>query len=349
MGSVGPSYGDIQIVVDGVSRGTVSCYAAGYAHHVPLFSEGGLEPGPHTIRLVVSGTKNASSSGTVIILDAFEAWSESASASFHGGLLAIEESDARLRYTGAWMKGTSPVFSGGAYWYAYTRGAQMVAVFTGSSITLTGAKGPSYGRMEVFVDGVSKGVIDCYAEKYSYGVTLFSAMGLDKHIHALTVRVLGTKTSASSGVAVVLDGLQVVSGSVKSTPRFETAPSLGYSWSTYIVVDKSDFRLYWVRSGVLRGVYPVAHGKASTPTPSATWRVGAKYITNPAGVYGPRKMRLYRKYGSSYTYTAYGIHGTNEPWVIGTQASHGCIRLYNEDILILWPEVPMYTMVVTRQ
>lgn len=28
-----------------------------------------------------------------------------------------------------------------------------------------------------------------------------------------------------------------------------------------------------------------------------------------------------------------GIHGTNEPWLLGTRASHGCIRLYNEDVL----------------
>ena len=29
--------------------------------------------------------------------------------------------------------------------------------------------------------------------------------------------------------------------------------------------------------------------------------------------------------------TDYGIHGTNEPQTIGTQASRGCIRMRNED------------------
>lgn len=123
---------------------------------------------------------------------------------------------------------------------------------------------------------------------------------------------------------------------------------LDFPWPTCIIVDKSDFKLYWVKNGVLVKSYPIAHGKPSTPTPSAIWRVGAKYYTDPGGVYGPRKMRLFKKVGSTYEYTRYGIHGTNEPWVIGTRASHGCIRMYNKDILELFPQVPMGTMVQTR-
>jgi hypothetical protein len=123
----------------------------------------------------------------------------------------------------------------------------------------------------------------------------------------------------------------------------------GYRWSTYILIDKSDFRLYWIQNGRLVKMYPIAHGAEYGWTPNATWRVGAKYITDPDSVYGPRKMRLYRLMpDGSFVWTAYGIHGTNEPWVIGTMASHGCIRLYNWDILELWPQVPLYTMVVTR-
>lgn len=123
---------------------------------------------------------------------------------------------------------------------------------------------------------------------------------------------------------------------------------LEYPWATCIIIDKSDFRLYWIKNGTLVKSYPIAHGKRSTPTPSRVWRIDAKYRTDPRGVYGPRKMRLFKKVGSSYVYTAYGIHGTNQPWVIGTMASHGCIRMYNRDILELWPQVPLRTMVLTR-
>jgi L,D-transpeptidase ErfK/SrfK len=40
---------------------------------------------------------------------------------------------------------------------------------------------------------------------------------------------------------------------------------------------------------------------------------------------------------------AYAIHGTNTPWGVGMQVSHGCIRLYPEDIERLFPLVPVGT------
>ena len=39
----------------------------------------------------------------------------------------------------------------------------------------------------------------------------------------------------------------------------------------------------------------------------------------------------------------YGIHGTNIPWGIGMQVTHGCIRLYPEDIERLYAMVPIGT------
>jgi len=41
----------------------------------------------------------------------------------------------------------------------------------------------------------------------------------------------------------------------------------------------------------------------------------------------------------------YLIHGTNKPWGLGMQVSHGCIRMYPEDIAQLFPKVPIRTPV----
>lgn len=119
--------------------------------------------------------------------------------------------------------------------------------------------------------------------------------------------------------------------------------------TTSIVIDKSEFRLYLVKNDVLVAVYPVATGRPSMETPVRLWKVGAKYVTDPSSVYGPRKMRLYKWTGTTFVSTGYLIHGTNQPWVIGTKASHGCIRLYNSDVLALYPQVPIGTMVQTRE
>ena len=83
--------------------------------------------------------------------------------------------------------------------------------------------------------------------------------------------------------------------------------------------------------------YPAAIGKADTPTPGGTYfiRVLLK-PPNPNGDYGPYAYGLS---GYSSVLTTYnggdgviGIHGTSQPQVIGTDASHGCIRLRNSDI-----------------
>ena len=129
----------------------------------------------------------------------------------------------------------------------------------------------------------------------------------------------------------------------------QSHPRYSYPAPTSIVIDKSDFRLYWFKDDVFIKSYAIAIGKSSTPTPAAIWRIDSKYYTDPNGVYGPRKLRLYRKVGSRYVYTNYGIHGTNQPWVIGTKASHGCIRLHNTQILDLFPRVPLGTIVQTRE
>src|SRR5262249_23605721 len=45
------------------------------------------------------------------------------------------------------------------------------------------------------------------------------------------------------------------------------------------------------------------------------------------------------KYRIELTLPMYGIHGTNIPWGVGMQVSHGCVRLYPEDIANLFPLV----------
>ncbi|TMJ25256.1 MAG: L,D-transpeptidase, partial [Alphaproteobacteria bacterium] len=44
--------------------------------------------------------------------------------------------------------------------------------------------------------------------------------------------------------------------------------------------------------------------------------------------------------------TLYRIHGSNEPWTIGTQVSSGCIRMRNEDVIDLYTRVKIGTKVV---
>ena len=44
--------------------------------------------------------------------------------------------------------------------------------------------------------------------------------------------------------------------------------------------------------------------------------------------------------------TLYRIHGTFEPWTIGTNASSGCIRMINQDVIDLYERVPLGAKVI---
>ena len=44
--------------------------------------------------------------------------------------------------------------------------------------------------------------------------------------------------------------------------------------------------------------------------------------------------------------TLFRIHGTNEPWSIGTAASSGCIRMLNEEVEMLYDAIRIGTKVI---
>jgi hypothetical protein len=122
-----------------------------------------------------------------------------------------------------------------------------------------------------------------------------------------------------------------------------------------IIVSFSDRRLYLITKPGEAITYPVAVPKGDarwqgvttvsnkrvnppwTPTPDMVrqnprlprWVPGG-HPMNPLGI---RAMYL----GSS----AYRIHGTDAPWTIGQAVSHGCIRMTNQDVLDLYPRVPI--------
>lgn len=85
--------------------------------------------------------------------------------------------------------------------------------------------------------------------------------------------------------------------------------------------------------------YPVGIGKSSTPTPLGDYGIALK-VMNPGGALGTRWLGL--------NYGAYGIHGTNQPWLIGNMVSHGCIRMHNSNVEELYTLVRVGTPVYIR-
>jgi L,D-transpeptidase-like protein/translation initiation factor IF-2-like protein len=112
-----------------------------------------------------------------------------------------------------------------------------------------------------------------------------------------------------------------------------------------LVAWKGDRRIMRTKVGV---------GKAVTPTPT-----GVYYITellkqpDSSGLYGPWAFGLSAHSNVLHEFAGadgiLGLHGTNEPWLVGTDVSHGCLRLKNRVITKLARTLPVGTPVrITR-
>lgn len=135
------------------------------------------------------------------------------------------------------------------------------------------------------------------------------------------------------------------------------APTSTYAaYNPYqIEINKTTNKLYLFKDGVVYKVYPVATGKYLDLTPEGTFPIVIKVINPswkgvPGGIpqnpLGPRWNGL-DVHGDGGRF--YGIHGTNAPESIGTHASHGCIRMYDSDVIELYSIVPLGTLVWIHQ
>lgn len=96
--------------------------------------------------------------------------------------------------------------------------------------------------------------------------------------------------------------------------------------------------------------HPIGVGTASTPTPGGKYYI--KELLQPPSPDGPYGAYAYGLSGYSNVLDEFnggdgviGIHGTNEPSTIGTDVSHGCIRLTNDAITELVGYLPLGTPV----
>jgi L,D-transpeptidase ErfK/SrfK len=133
-----------------------------------------------------------------------------------------------------------------------------------------------------------------------------------------------------------------------------------------IVINLSEMRLYFFprqrRSSVM--TFPIGIGSEGNETPLGIFKIVEK-TANPSW-YVPESIRRERpelpkivppgrdnplgSHALRLSERTILIHGTNRPYAVGRKASHGCIRLYPEDIPKVFRMVPQETKVtIIRQ
>ena len=135
--------------------------------------------------------------------------------------------------------------------------------------------------------------------------------------------------------------------------RLPTLFALPPAESEGLVINLPEMRLYdFTSNGPVR-VLAVAIGDPDDPTPIGNFKIGQKRADPvwfvPASIraekpdlptqvppgednpLGSRWMTLGR--------SSYGIHGTNVKWSIGREATHGCVRLYEDTMEALFDRI----------
>lgn len=155
-------------------------------------------------------------------------------------------------------------------------------------------------------------------------------------------------------------------GSVVTIPKFWILPERPEGFRG-IVINLSEMRLFYFhgfKNKFLLTTFPIGIGDDGIETPTGRFKISHK-VTNPHW-YVPESIKRERPelppvvppgpenplgtHALRLSGTSYLIHGTNRPYAIGRKVTHGCIRLYPEEIPKLYEIVPIGTEVlIVRQ
>ncbi|MBI4611886.1 MAG: S8 family serine peptidase [Candidatus Rokubacteria bacterium] len=121
----------------------------------------------------------------------------------------FEETDPAVTYFGNWYPRSRETLSGGTAVIAEESGARATFSFTGTAVSWIGYRYPGAGIARVYVDGNFMGEVDTYAPSHEPQAVVFTASGLPRGTHALTVEVTGTMNPAAGTDWVVVDAFDV--------------------------------------------------------------------------------------------------------------------------------------------
>ncbi len=138
-------------------------------------------------------------------------------------------------------------------------------------------------------------------------------------------------------------------GAVGWVPRDALGP---FNVTRYqLVVNRHTLRATLFKKGKKVWSARVGVGAAGTQTPAGHFWVREKFRFKSTPVYGTHAIGT-----SAYAPTltdwpgggVVGLHGTNQPELIPGRPSHGCIRIRNAEIAVLWRKMPLGTPVWIR-
>ncbi|MBU9724085.1 MULTISPECIES: L,D-transpeptidase [Bacillaceae] len=125
----------------------------------------------------------------------------------------------------------------------------------------------------------------------------------------------------------------------------------------YLIVNKKTNELAYIVEGDVKQVFDVATGKINSLTPEGEYNIVVKAVEpyyrkkdieggSPDNPLGSRWIGFDAEDTDG---RIYGVHGTNNPSSVGEYVTSGCVRMKNEDVEILFEEVPLGTKILVTE
>jgi lipoprotein-anchoring transpeptidase ErfK/SrfK len=176
-------------------------------------------------------------------------------------------------------------------------------------------------------------------------------LSIQPYSAAQTVARESTTYQAATPSTTTLEPQIVVPELLPPEPVFPEAQEVR------LVLKLGERRVYVYQDDELKTTYPVAIGRAGWETPTGSFEVlhmlqnpgwtnpltGETMPPGPDNPLGERWIAFWTD-GSNYI----GFHGTPNRESVGRAASHGCIRMYNEDVRELYEIVTPGTAVIVE-
>lgn len=178
------------IYVDGALQDSITI--SGSTYQYKGYEITGLASGVHTLRVErVTGTPQ---------IDYFTGL-------FETSYRPIRDDDAAIGYYGVWKIAENVSYTNYVATTSKDSGSSFSYDFKGDKIVLIGTKGPAYGKLDVYIDGVLNSTVDCYNASAQYQQDIFTWSGsyTDHNIRGV---LPGTKNASSTDYRIDVDGLE---------------------------------------------------------------------------------------------------------------------------------------------
>jgi hypothetical protein len=220
------------VTIDGEVVATVNGYSPATEYQQILFSTANLTDATHTITVSRTGKKDAGSTGTGSIIDAFVTLTPSASSAPSptpeptpsptteptpeptattapsGATTTVESSSEQIEYAGTWRRTGSSRDSGGGVQFSSSPSSASFD-FDGTSVAFITRLTSSSGTSTVAIDGQVVATVDGYSAATAYRQNVYSTTSLSAGSHTITVTRTGQKTARSTGTNSIVDAFIV--------------------------------------------------------------------------------------------------------------------------------------------